>query len=71
MASDNCEKPYRVINIKDLTYMSFVIEDNILKAYEGDDASVIIPDGVETVGDHAFYGKRNMETLTLPHSVPS
>ena len=47
----------------------FVIEDGVLKKYVGSGGDVVIPDGVYEIGRSAFYGCREMKSITLPDSV--
>ena len=51
-------------NVKD-----FEIEDGVLKKYLGGGGDVVIPDGVYEIGRSAFYGCREMKSVTLPDSV--
>ena len=50
-------------NVKD-----FVIEDGVLEKYRGKDANVIIPDGINCIGECAFQ-RRNIESVVIPDSV--
>ena len=47
----------------------FDILDGTLKAYNGNSAKVIIPDGVRTIGENAFYDNDTVQELVLPDSV--
>ena len=52
----------------------FVIRNNVLVAYQGSQASVTVPDGVESIGAYAFCAGANDEltnltSVTLPESV--
>ena len=49
--------------------MTFTINGNTLKKYEGNEAHVIIPEGIEAIADYAFYGAAMMEQVTLPESL--
>jgi len=50
-------------NVKD-----FVIEDGVLKKYTGKDANVVIPDGINCIGEYAFQ-RRTIESVVIPDSV--
>lgn len=47
----------------------FVIEGGELKQYRGDDAHVVIPEGVTAIGRLAFVNRFRMKTVSIPHSV--
>ncbi|MBQ6829584.1 MAG: leucine-rich repeat domain-containing protein [Clostridia bacterium] len=47
----------------------FAIEDGMLKIYMGKDVSVVIPDGVVSIGFGAFAGCAHIETVSIPESV--
>ena len=49
--------------------MAFTIIANTLKKYEGNEAHVIIPEGIEAIADYAFYGAAMMEQVTFPESL--
>ena len=49
--------------------MTFTINGNTLKKYEGNEEHVIIPDGVEAIADYAFYGAQKLRTVTFPDSL--
>ena len=51
-------------NVKD-----FVIENGVLKQYVGNGGDVVIPDDVYEIGRSAFYGYREMKSITIPDSV--
>ena len=49
----------------------FVIDENgVLTNYIGNDDNVVIPDGVRTIGEYAFYNK-DIVSVTIPNSVTS
>ncbi len=62
--ADNVDIPqtldgYRVISLED-------------DAFRGEDyAAVVIPEGVTSIGDHAFYNSLSLECVTLPSSITS
>jgi len=48
----------------------FVIENGILIRYDGPGGDVVIPDGVTTISDHAFAGKKEtLKSVRIPDSV--
>ena len=49
----------------------FVIESGILKQYVGPGGDVIIPEGVTSIGDHAFAWRKTVTSVTIPDSVTS
>ena len=49
--------------------MAFETVNGILKKYEGNEAHVIIPDGITGIGDYAFYGASQLKTIAIPASV--
>lgn len=51
-------------NIKD-----FVIENGILRKYNGDGCDVIIPDGVTVIGGRVFFDCSRLTSVTIPDSV--
>ena len=46
-----------------------VIEDGILKSYDGVDQEVVVPEGVHTIGDGAFKGMTGLLEVRLPSGV--
>lgn len=48
---------------------SFVTEGMSLTSYKGNDKTVLIPSGVETVGKKAFENNRTMEKVIFPGSL--
>ena len=49
----------------------FVIQDGKLKKYTGPGGDVVIPDGVKSIGEYAFYGCSSLTSITIPESVTS
>jgi hypothetical protein len=53
----------------------FVIKDGVLMKYVGEGGDVVVPEGIETIGMHAFEWKVSIRnsilSVTLPDSVTS
>lgn len=49
--------------------MCFVIEDNIIKAYEGKSGIIHIPDGIEVVKRFSVSSPLSIREVTIPDSV--
>ena len=47
----------------------FVIENGVLKEYEGNKKEIVIPNGVEEIGDSVFDACRSLQFVTIPGSV--
>jgi hypothetical protein len=47
----------------------FIIENGVLTKYVGTGGDVIVPDGVHTIGEQAFYKNTAVTSVTLPASV--
>lgn len=47
----------------------FTISDGVLTAYEGDDRTVTIPDGVVVVAERVFIGHEEIEKVVMPASL--
>ena len=51
------------------TVDGMVIENGILRRYEGEQENLVVPDGVIAVGDYAFEYKDGIKSITLPETV--
>lgn len=49
--------------------MNMIIEDGILKKCQGDEETVIVPDGVKEIGEFAFAGLKNTKNIIVPEGV--
>ncbi len=49
----------------------FIIENGVLKKYNGPGGDVIIPEGVTSIGDGAFYMCVDLHSVTIPKGVTS
>lgn len=47
----------------------FVINNGVLIEYTGSDEKVVIPDGVKTIGEKAFWGCDSLRFVTVPEGV--
>ena len=47
----------------------FVIFNNVLYKYFGTATNVVVPDGITAIYGHAFYNRRNLQSVILPESV--
>ena len=48
----------------------FVIDDrNVVREYTGTEAKIIVPDGVVTIMEEAFYGNTSITSVILPNSL--
>ena len=49
----------------------FVIENGVLKKYNGNDVHVVVPEGVTAIGDSAFFSTNKLISIEIPNSVTS
>ncbi len=49
----------------------FTIEEGVLTKYNGSGGSVVIPNGVTSIDDRAFYSCDNLTSVTIPNGVTS
>ena len=47
----------------------FVIENGVLKKYQGQGGDVVIPEGVTSIGDSAFAGCSSLTSIVIPEGV--
>ena len=48
---------------------NFVIEDGVLKKIINNEASIVIPDGIREISDHAAYECSEIKSVIIPNSV--
>lgn len=48
---------------------NFIIENNVLVKYKGQEMHVVIPEGVKEIADEAFYYKTKMLSVSFPKSL--
>ena len=49
----------------------FEIENGVLVKYTGAGGDVVIPDGVVSIGEEAFYSSVSLTSITIPDGVTS
>ena len=49
----------------------FIIKDNVLIAYRGDERDVVIPDGITAIGERAFQYFTELQSVSIPNGVTS
>ena len=47
----------------------FVIENGVLTNYIGKGGDVVIPEGVTSIGEDAFYSSSSLTSIIIPKSV--
>lgn len=47
----------------------FVVEDGVLKKYNGKGGEVVIPDDVSVIAENVFYGNKTITKLILSEGV--
>ena len=63
---DKVEAPAPKVSVSS---KDFVIDDNTLKEYKGEDEIVTIPDGIKTIDKRAFDGKYKLKKVIMPDTV--
>ena len=57
--------------MEDKPMSDFQIENGVLVKYTGKGGDVVIPDGVTSIGNEAFYACRGLTSVTIPDGVMS
>jgi len=52
-------------------WSELLIDNGVVIAYGGSEASLVIPEGVTAIGDYAFCGNTALESIIIPSSVNS
>lgn len=60
----------RIFTVNDIDANGFVIKDNILYGYMGEEQDIVVPEGVTKIADGAFYGA-NITSIQIPNTVES
>ena len=47
----------------------FLIRDGVLKKYKGAGGTVVIPEGVEIIGEKAFYKRGDVQEVIMPAGI--
>ncbi len=58
-----------VSRIRDQVLGDFYISGRILMRYLGDEEQITIPEGVEVIGERAFFGKEQLKTVICPDGL--
>ncbi len=68
---DSSKANNAVVNSESEGTDEFVIENGVLKAYNGEGGEVVIPDGVTSIGAYVFNGDSRITKLVLPEGLKS
>lgn len=71
-AKDLTENPKSGVEIREEEpdYDSaFCIRDGVLVRFEGTEHSIVIPEGVTTLGERVFYGMKQLEEISFPSTL--
>lgn len=68
---DNCPVQVKGSTKKPEVDPDFEIVDGCLKKYKGNKQNVVIPDGVTSIEDYAFYNSDSIVSVTLPQGITS
>lgn len=60
---------YVAINSSRTSLDCFTISDGVLTAYDGDDRTVTIPEGVVVIAERVFIGHEEIEKIVMPASL--
>ncbi len=60
---------YIAVNTSRTSLDCFTISDGVLTAYDGDDRTVTIPDGVVVIAERVFIGHEEIEKIVMPASL--
>lgn len=71
VAEQNSQETAQTMQEAELQTQGFEIENGVLKKYTGMATEVIIPNGVTSIGENAFYGCRGLISITVPSGVKS
>ena len=74
MSADEIEALYaRIMGMLNgasaLAMSEFVIENGVLKQYNGTESEVVIPEDVSEIGERAFEGNISIRSVSIPNSV--
>ena len=68
---ESVQKEVAVSSNGEVVSSDFIIENGVLVKYEGYDEEVIIPEGVTSIGNCAFYMCHGLTSVKIPDTVTS